>query len=221
MKKTNSFFFTFLLFVVSFSFSAFLYAEKTYSVFSPILGYSLSNTLKVSGSVGGQRYSGNRATSGALVLGFEGVRIFPINENYQWGLAISASYEMNRSLKAFYFFGGDDSTDSASDEKGNPSSSFSILNIDFSGRFYVDEGVYFFGGLSFPQFISDDKSWGRSGEIAFIGGLGWVFSEMVIMEVQYRPYQFSAEKNKKGVHFQQDEKFSGFRVSFKFPLIVL
>ena len=175
----------------------------------------------MSSSVGGQKYSGNRATSGALVLGFEGVRIFPINENHQWGMAVSASYEMNRSLKAFYFSGADDSTDSASDENRNPSSGFSILNIDFSGRFYVDEGVYFSGGFGFPQFISDDKSWSRSGEFAFIGGLGWIFSEMVIMEVQYHPYQFSAEKNEKGLRFQQDEKFSGFTVSFKFPLIVM
>ena len=189
----------FLLFIVCFSFPFLLHAKKSYSVFSPMVGYSLSNTLKVSGSVAGLKYSKNVNTGGALVLGMESVTVFPVNDDYQWGLAFAISYEMSRSLEVSDSSGSDSSTSSAEDSNTNEKSKFSIWNIDFNGRFYFDEGIYFFGGIGFPQFTSDDKSWSRSGKLAWIGGMGWLFSEMIVLEVQYRPYRFSAEKNESGI----------------------
>ena len=198
-----------------------LHGKKSFSVLNPIVGYSLANTLKVSGSfsrhiAGSSSYKANAPSNGAAILGVEGVKVYPINDEYYWGIGFSASYEMKRKFETDLGL-----TREVMNDK------FSIFNIDFTGRFYFDEGFYLLGGFGFPQPNDEDgdgssKSSSRSGGIAWIGGLGWSFSEVIIFEVQYRSYRFSYEEETLvGTKLKQDESLSGLTAFIKVPLLIL
>ena len=216
IKAKSSILFMFMLLV--FSPYLYVYAKKSYSVFSPLIGYSLANTLKVDGSIGSWKYNENMSTSGTTILGVEGAMVYPINDKYYWGIALTASYEMQRKLGIKY--------------NRNKESKFVILNIDFNGRLYSDEGFYFSGGFGFPQLSNNENFFNRNGKIAWIGGLGWRFSEMLVFEVQYRSYSFFAETKTAiadtqispeniEAHMKQDESLSGFSIFIKIPIITI